>query len=94
MGWVKRPSGLIGTNGPDSKATVEKLLEDVQSGRIHIGNGDRIQEWLSSLPVTHTTFDDWRTIDALEVERGHDAGKVRLKYTDVSTMLAVLNDRQ
>ena len=30
----------------------------------------------------------------LKWERGHDAGKVRLKYTDVSTMLAVLNDRQ
>jgi len=33
VGWAKRgPSGLIGTNSPDSKATVEKMIEDLGHG--------------------------------------------------------------
>ncbi|MEO0565593.1 MAG: NADP oxidoreductase, partial [Chloroflexota bacterium] len=36
VGWIKRgPSGVIGTNKPDSRATVEAMLEDLAAGTIH-----------------------------------------------------------
>ena len=35
VGWIKRgPSGIIGTNKPDSVATVKLLLEDLEAGKL------------------------------------------------------------
>jgi ferredoxin--NADP+ reductase len=35
VGWIKRgPTGIIGTNKPDSQETVEMLLDDLREGRL------------------------------------------------------------
>lgn len=92
VGWAKRgPSGLIGTNGPDSRATVDKIIEDHQLGRLSLKGNEAALFWLRDLGVKPTTYEDWKHLDELELKRGEALGKVRLKYTDVSMMLSELN---
>jgi hypothetical protein len=38
-------------------------------------------------------YDDWRRIDAAEVERGAPIGKPREKFTSVEEMLGLLQTR-
>lgn len=90
-GWIKRgPSGLIGTNRPDSVETVGGLLEDVgamkpapnRDSRILIGR-------LAERGVRPVTFADWTKIDAVEVGRGAKSGKPREKIVQVAEMLDI-----
>lgn len=92
VGWAKRgPSGLIGTNRADSAATVERMAEDLAEGRISGATGETRPEampfLLKSRGVACVTFSDWKKLDALEVERGRQMGKIREKFTRVPEML-------
>ena len=97
VGWAKRgPSGLIGTNGPDSQATVEKLLEDLPE----LGTGaplatrEAIDSVLAQRGVEVVDFADWQRLDEDEVARGAERGKAREKYLSVEDMVqAVLRLR-
>lgn len=93
VGWIKRgPSGVIGTNKPDSIETVDCVFEDLDaltpcerpdSHAVHallVGRGVRVVD-----------FQDWRRIDAAEVELGAAVGKPREKFTRVEEMLAIVN---
>lgn len=92
VGWAKRgPSGVIGTNKPDSYDTIKILLSDLQlltpcanpnSGAFSALLDDRGVRWVS--------FEDWKKIDKNETDRGQAKGKPREKFTRVSEMLAVL----
>ena len=91
-GWIKRgPSGVIGTNKPDSGETVKKLLEDLPAlPGCETPDTESLQELLASRNVRVVSYADWQRIDAAEVARGKPNGKPREKFTTVPDMLAVL----
>jgi len=91
-GWIKRgPSGVIGTNKPDSEETVTNLLADIgELTPCEQPNTQAVLDFLSQKGVRVVSFDDWQTIDASEVERGQKIGKPREKYVSVDEMISVL----
>lgn len=94
VGWAKRgPSGLIGTNSPDSKATVEKMVEDLQGATVAglpDGEANSICELLESRGVRVVTYADWKKLDSLELQRGEASGQVRSKFTRLDEVLDAL----
>jgi ferredoxin--NADP+ reductase len=93
-GWIKRgPSGVIGTNKPDSVETVNCMLEDLAEGRTLQPPCPEVAqaEALVRERQPHVfTYADWQRLDALEVARGQALGRPRLKFTRVDEMLAAL----
>lgn len=93
-GWIKRgPSGIIGTNRACSVETVGCLLEDLaklDDGSKKSG-ADAIYSILERKSIRHVSYDDWKKIDAKEIERGEPKGKPREKYTYIKEMLSVTN---
>ena len=93
-GWIKRgPTGVIGTNKPDSVETVVGLLEDWREGRLaepEHGVQDDLMELLREREVNVVNFADWQRLDALEKERGEAQGRPRVKFYDVQEMLSIL----
>ena len=93
VGWAKRgPSGLIGTNGPDSQATVAMILEDAAVLPEPTTTPDALLAELRDRGVYVTDFDDWRRLDAEEIRRGEGSGKVREKVCHVDEMLDVIRE--
>ncbi len=93
-GWIKRgPSGVIGTNKPDSVETVESMLADVKSGAtfqpVHADSAG-IEQLVRTRQPKFITFADWLKLDQLEVANGVAQGRPRLKFTGVNDMLAAL----
>jgi ferredoxin--NADP+ reductase len=91
-GWIKRgPSGIIGTNKPDSFETVKHVLADMPVlPACEEPSREAVRELLRSRGVRVVSYDDWRKIDAAEVARGEKIGKPREKFVRVDEMLAVL----
>ncbi len=91
-GWIKRgPSGIIGTNRACSVETVNCLLEDIEKlddGTSKTGAA-AIYAILDSKNIEHINYEQWKNIDAKEVERGEPKGKPREKFTYVDEMLAI-----
>jgi ferredoxin--NADP+ reductase len=94
-GWIKRgPSGIIGTNKPDSFETVKSVVADLPSLlRCAEPSREALLAFLKSRHVRVVGYDDWRRIDAAEVERGAPIGKPREKFTSVEEMLGLLQTR-
>ncbi len=92
-GWIKRgPSGIIGTNKPDSHATVAALLEDLPNLEPCPGpDTNKILALLNDRGVRVVSFEDWQKIDAAEIEQGKLVGKPREKCPTVDEMLAKLD---
>jgi ferredoxin--NADP+ reductase len=91
VGWIKRgPSGVIGTNKPDSFETVKHVLADTPSLPAP-GQGTRaaVASLLESRGVRPVSYEDWKRIDAAETSRGAAVGKPREKFIRVEEMLAV-----
>jgi ferredoxin--NADP+ reductase len=95
VGWVKRgPSGVIGTNKPDSAETVDLLLEDVANGALvpkPRGNRAAVDQLLHSRGVQIVSFADWQKLDALEQAAGRARGAPREKFTRIAEMLSALS---
>jgi ferredoxin--NADP+ reductase len=93
-GWIKRgPSGVIGTNKPDSIETVVAMLEDLTNGSVlEPVHPERaaVESLVCERQPQFFTYADWQTLDKLEVERGQARGQPRVKFTDVKSMLAAL----
>nr|MCU0476077.1 NADP oxidoreductase [Anaerolineae bacterium] len=93
-GWIKRgPSGIIGTNRPDSVETVESLLEDLRAGALTLPtppSAAAIDALLAERGVSVVSFADWQRLDKLEQEAGALAGRPRRKLTSVASMLDAL----
>ena len=92
VGWIKRgPSGVIGTNKPDSVATVQNLFSDAPN-LIPCSTPDTqvLVNFLKSQNVQVVSFADWKKIDAAEILRGQPLGKPREKFLDIQEMLAVI----
>lgn len=94
VGWIKRgPSGIIGTNKPDSVETVEMLMEDVKAGKVLSPTTpcrEAVERLLRERKLKYVTYEDWLLLDRLEQERGHAVGRPRVKFTDVGVMLEML----
>ena len=94
VGWIKRgPSGVIGTNKPDSAETVDRLLDDIASGTLvpkPRGQREAADQLLQSRGVPVVSFADWKKLDELEQAAGKPRGAPREKFTRVADMLAAL----
>ncbi len=93
-GWIKRgPSGVIGTNKPDSVETVNCMLEDRAKGAVlHPSQPEWecVEKLVRERQPQYFTFADWLKLDELELARGKAAGQPRLKFTSVEEMLKAL----
>jgi ferredoxin--NADP+ reductase len=89
-GWIKRgPTGVIGTNKPDSLQTVELLIADIGGLTPCESPGeDTVLDFLNARGVRVVSFEDWLRIDALETERGMAAGRIREKIVRRADLLA------
>ncbi|MDE2855372.1 MAG: FAD-dependent oxidoreductase [Chloroflexota bacterium] len=94
VGWIKRgPSGIIGTNKPDAIETAERFLEDLQTGDVLQPRDSReeaILELARSRKPSFISFDEWKILDGIELQRGADMGRSRVKFTTVEGMLEAL----
>jgi ferredoxin--NADP+ reductase len=93
-GWIKRgPSGVIGTNKPDALETVNSMLDDLASGaalepaKPDVGASEDL---VRRKQPRYVSYKDWQRLDELEVNRGRELGRPRLKFTRVEEMLAAL----
>lgn len=94
VGWIKRgPSGIIGTNKPDAIETAKCFMEDLRAHDL-LQPGDTrpqaILELVRSRKPTFVTFDDWQILDEIELQRGAESGRSRVKFTTVAEMLEAL----
>jgi len=89
-GWIKRgPSGIIGTNKPDSIATVKALLADLPALEpCPNRDSQALREQLASKGVKVVDYDMWKKIDTAEIALGEPKGKPREKFVTVDDMLA------
>ena len=95
VGWIKRgPSGVIGTNKPDSQESVKLALEDLSNGKTLAPNNtsiDSVKALLESRSVRYVTYADWQRLDELELKGGEEVGRIRLKFTRIDDMLDALD---
>jgi ferredoxin--NADP+ reductase len=96
VGWIKRgPSGIIGTNKPDSVETVEMLLEDVKADRTFTPaepNRNAVEDLLKARDVRYVTFTDWQMLDAVETKKGEPQGRPRVKFFRIADMLNAIDE--
>lgn len=93
-GWIKRgPTGVIGTNKPDAAETVESMLADARAG-IVLQPAQASKEAAETFVAEHqprvVSYEDWKRLDAIELSRGQEQGRPRVKFTRIEDMLAAL----
>ncbi len=95
-GWAKRgPSGVIGTNKPDSVETVNFLLEDFKNKTAEKFIDSQefiIHSWLESKNVRFVPFEQWQILDSHEKEIGESRDKPREKVTSIEEMLEIIKN--
>jgi ferredoxin--NADP+ reductase len=93
-GWIKRgPTGVIGTNKPDALETVESMLEDVAQGRLlspEAPSWPAAEAMVRSRKPSSVSYEDWKKLDALEVERAKGTERPRVKFCTVEEMISAL----
>ena len=93
-GWIKRgPTGVIGTNKPDSIETVSCMVEDLARGLIlHPSEpqASKMEELVREHQPKYFSFADWLRLDEIEMKNGRAQGRPRDKFTRVEDMLAAL----
>jgi ferredoxin--NADP+ reductase len=91
-GWIKRgPSGVIGTNRLDASETVHCMLEDFKNGvTLDPERPDPIaaEEMVRMRQPEYIIFEEWLELDQLEVERGNEKDRPRVKFTEIDAMLS------
>jgi ferredoxin/flavodoxin---NADP+ reductase len=92
VGWAKRgPTGIIGTNKPDSAATVRCMVDDLPNlTGAREPDPAAVDALLEERRLEFITVEGWRILDQLEVAHGVPLGKPRVKFTHVQDMLAAL----
>jgi NADPH-dependent glutamate synthase beta subunit-like oxidoreductase len=88
-GWAKRgPTGLVGTNSPDSKATIELLLEDLRDGKTMSPTPQcETEAALRKNGIDFVTWSDWLRLDAHERSEGETRGKARHKEPSAEALM-------
>jgi ferredoxin--NADP+ reductase len=93
-GWIKRgPTGVIGTNKPDAQETVEGMMEDVANDSILSPaqpEAAEVEKLVRERQPNYFSYEDWLKLDEIEVAKGQELGRPRLKFTRVEDMLAAL----
>jgi ferredoxin--NADP+ reductase len=93
-GWIKRgPSGVVGTNKPDSVESVTCMLEDFSTGSIlQPSNADAASavKFISERRPDYFSYADWKRLDEMEQEKGKAQGRPRVKFTSVEEMKKAL----
>ncbi len=88
-GWCKRgPTGLIGTNSLDAKATVEAMKADRADGRMLAPSHRDLVPLLQARGVDVVSWADWQRLDAWELQEGAGRQKLRHKLVSVDEMMA------
>jgi ferredoxin--NADP+ reductase len=96
-GWIKRgPTGVIGTNKPDALETVEAMIEDLGRG-IHFEPAAPSIESARALvrerKPSLVSYEDWKKLDALEIDRAKGTERPRVKFTSIEEMMKALGRR-
>jgi len=93
VGWCKRgPTGLIGTNSLDAKATVEGMKTDRQNGaHLRPSHGD-VLALLRARNVDAVSWADWQRLDAWEQQKGKEQNKLRHKLTTVEALMSTIRE--
>ncbi len=96
-GWIKRgPTGVIGTNKSDAGETVDRMLEDVDGGtalRPASPDPAAIASLVRGRQPGCVSFDDWKRVDEIEVRRGAELGRPRVKFTSAAEVAEALGHR-
>lgn len=96
-GWIKRgPSGVIGTNKLDASETVNCMLEDFESGVLldpPYPKAKAAMEMIRERQPKYINFDEWLNLDQVEIERGKEKGRPRIKFTDIDDMLSEIDHK-
>lgn len=91
VGWIKRgPTGIIGTNKRDAQETVERLLEDLDGGRLLApAEPDRetLELLLSERQPEVVSYAGWQAIDHAEKAAGEPHGRPRIKLCSFEELL-------
>ena len=94
VGWIKRgPTGIIGTNKPDAIESANCFLADLAADAVLQPVDTReatIINMLQARKPRYITFDDWKILDEIEIQRGAAIGRSRVKFTTVEEMLEAL----
>jgi ferredoxin--NADP+ reductase len=94
-GWIKRgPSGVIGTNKLDAAETVKCMLEDLKNGILidpPYPSSSRAEKMIRECQPEYILFDEWLHLDKLEIARGKEKNRPRLKFTQVDEMLTAVD---
>jgi ferredoxin--NADP+ reductase len=92
VGWIKRgPTGILGTNKRDAEETVRCLAEDLAAGALPAPEQpgrDGIDALLAERKPDLVSVDGWRAIDALELRRGEEQERPRVKLGTRDELLA------
>jgi ferredoxin--NADP+ reductase len=93
-GWMKRgPTGVIGTNKPDAAETVSAMLEDAAAGKLLDPNSSdpsEIDRLVAERQPAFVSYEDWKHINEVEMERGKTNDRPRVKFTSVADIMAEL----
>ena len=91
VGWIKRgPTGIIGTNKRDAQETVDRLLEDLDAGRLlepADADRDSLEALLAERAPEHVTYAGWEAIDRAEKSAGEPHGRPRVKLCSFDDLL-------
>ncbi len=98
VGWIKRgPSGIIGTNKPDSVATVNGMLADAKEGLVNPATQPTraaVEAFVEARQPDVVSFPDWRLLDQAEVARGAAVGRPRIKFSRIPDMIAAIKEKK
>ncbi|MGB6050046.1 MAG: 4Fe-4S binding protein [Rhodococcus sp. (in: high G+C Gram-positive bacteria)] len=95
-GWIKRgPSGVIGTNRTCAAETVDRLLEDFDSGRLTDPalSPRELTELLDTRQPHRIDRPQWQRIDEFERAAGRATGRPQVKLTSTDEMLTIAHER-
>lgn len=94
-GWIKRgATGVIGTNKPDAAETVEAMIDDLERGETlqpEFPSVEEAREFVKSRQPQYFSYEDWLRLDEIEVQRGKESGRPRVKFVSVEEMLSALD---
>ena len=93
-GWAKRgPSGVIGTNRNESITVAQVMIEDALK-KIKCftkqKNSKISYQWLQKQISNYVSFDNWLSLNQIELDRGVRKGKIREKFMTIAEMLTCL----
>ena len=97
VGWIKRgPTGIIGTNIPDAKETVQSIIEDIDSEDIttrrSVPGREGLDHLLTQRLVEFVDFNDYLVIEQKEKDPGRLRSTLQPREKIISTkeMLSII----